>query len=373
MTERVLPGFTLELAPEVANRASRDIGGLLRSAQHLTMGVWGERFERTFAEFVGTEHAVAVATGTAALEILLRSAEVAGKEVVVPSNTFGATIVAVLRAGGTPVFCDVAPKGIVPGLSEVERVLTPRTRAVVVVHLGGVIDTSTEEIAQLCADRRILLVEDAAHAAGSIFDGAGPGKAGLGAGFSFFNTKVLSTGEGGMVATNSEEVASLARLLRDHAKDARGGMAVTGGSWRLSESTAVLGVHQLEQLPSTISGRTRVASQYVEVLREAGIGVVAPGERCASNWYKVIVHTEATRPAEVERELRAQGIQLAGAVYAVPCHRQKAFRPFYTSPLPNTDAYADSHVCLPIHSMMTSGDVERVTTAVRKVLQRARV
>ena len=371
MTPNMLPGFKLELAPEVAERASQDIASLLRSAQHLTMGAWGDRLEQTFAQAVGTKHAVAVATGTAALEILLRSADVTGKEVIVPSNTFGATVVAVLRAGGTPVFCDIAPRGLVAGRAEIEEVLSSRTGAVVVVHIGGVIDDSTEEIGRLCADRRIPLIEDAAHATGSTFDGKGPGSYGVGAGFSFFNTKVLSTGEGGMLATNSDDVADLARLLRDHAKDSLGGMATTGGSWRLTEPTAVLGVHQLAHLPLTISGRNRVAMEYVERLCAAEIEVLTPGERCASNWYKVIVRTPRTTPAVVERALRARGIQLAGRVYAVPCHRQEAFRSFVTGPLPNTDTHAADHVCLPIHSTMTGADVERVTDVLREILDRA--
>lgn len=358
-----LPGFVLELSPSVAENAAVDIAELLRTGQHLAMGTWGERFEEAFAGVVGTQYAVATASGTAALEIALRAASVAGREVVVPTITFGATPVAVLRAGGIPVLCDSEPDGIVPGLSEVEQVLSQRTAAVVVVHIGGLVDPGTAAIAALCRDRGIAFIEDAAHATGSTAAGGGPGRHGLGAAYSFFNTKVLSCGEGGMLATDDPDVAATARLLRDHAKDARGAMATTGYSWRLPETSAVLGVHQLGELAATIGGRAAVAATYVNVARQAGMAVVRPADGTTSNWYKVIVRTTPLSGDHVERGLAARGVTPAGRVYAVPCHRQAAFAEYGRGRFPNAELYADSHVCLPVHSAMCQADVERVVGA----------
>lgn len=371
MTVAPLPGFLLELSPSVAERAAADIATLLRTAQHLTMGMWGERFEAAFARAAGTQYAVATATGTAALEIALRAAGVTGREVVVPTVTFGATPVAVLRAGGIPVLCDSAPCGIVPGPAEVEQVLSARTAAVVVVHIGGLIDPGTEAIATLCRERGVALVEDAAHAAGSTLGGRGPGHLGLAAAYSFFNTKVLSCGEGGMLATDDPDVVSTARLLRDHAKDPTGAMTTTGYSWRLPELSAVLGTYQLDELPSIIAGRAAVAAAYIEAVQQAGIAVVAPGEGTTSNWYKVIVQTATMSGDDVERGLTARGVTPAGRVYAVPCHRQVAFAEFGLGPFTNADLHADNHVCLPIHSTMRTAEVERVVAALVKVLRGA--
>jgi perosamine synthetase len=358
-----LPGFVLELSPLVAAGAAADIAELLGTTQHLTMGTWGERFEEAFARAVGTTYAVATATGTAALEIALRAAGVAGREVVVPTITFGATPVAVLRAGGVPVLCDSAPGGIVPGPTEVEQALSRRTVAVVVVHIGGLVDPGTAAIATLCRDRGIVFVEDAAHATGSTAAGRGPGHHGLGAAYSFFNTKVLSCGEGGMLATDDPDVVAIARLLRDHAKDPRGAMATTGYSWRLPEISAVLGVHQVSELPAIIAGRAAVAAAYVDLARREGIDIVEPAQGTASNWYKAIVRTPTMSGDALERGLAARGVTPAGRVYAVPCHRQAAFAEYGRRPFPNADWYADHHVCLPIHSSMVHADVERVVGA----------
>lgn len=366
-----VPGFMLELSPTVAERAAADIAELLGAAQHLTMGVWGQRFEEEFARAAGTRYAVATASGTAALEIALRCACVAGREVIVPTMTFGATLVAVLRAGGVPVLCDSAPGEIVPGPAEVEEVLTARTAAVVVVHIGGLVDPGTVAIAAMCRDRDIAFVEDAAHATGSTAGGRGPGHDGLGAAFSFFNTKVLSCGEGGMLTTDDPDVAVNPRLLRDHAKDKKGAMSTTGYSWRLPEISSVLGVHQLRELPSTIAGRAAVAATYLEVSSEAGIRIVKPVEGTTSNWYKVIVRTRGLSGDEIERGLIARGVTPAGRVYAVPCHRQAAFAEFSQGRYSNADLYADNHICLPVHSEMVESDVELVVRALTEVLNDA--
>lgn len=368
MSSTTIPGFTVELAHDVAEGAAADITTLLRSAQHLTMSEWGARLEDEFAAMAGVRHAVAVATGTAALEIALRAANVTGRDVIVPTNTFGATPVAVLRAGGKPVLCDSAEGSLTPGPEQVERAITPDTAAVIIVHIGGHLSREVDAIDEVCARRRIALVEDAAHAVGSSAGGRGPGARGVGAAYSFFNTKVLSAGEGGMLATNSDDVAASARLLRDHAKDSKGAMATTGGSWRLPELTAVLAHHQLAALPRTIAGRARVATLYEELLSRCEVPVVRPAAGTTSNWYKLIVPTGSLSADAVEAGLARRGVQPAGRVYAVPCHRQGAFAAMASSPLPVADRHADGHVCLPIHSAMGEDEVTRVVSAFLEVL-----
>src|SRR5262249_40384897 len=156
-----------------------------------------------FAAYTGSPHVVSVASGTAALEIALRSLEVSGGEVIVPTNTFGATVVAVLRAGAVPVFADTADDMSIR-VADVAAKFSARTRAVVTVHIGGLISPDTPVLAQLCADRGIPMVEDAAHAAGASYCGRQAGSFGIAAAFSLFSTKVMTSGEGGLLVTANE-------------------------------------------------------------------------------------------------------------------------------------------------------------------------
>jgi perosamine synthetase len=187
-----------------------------------------------YPNHAGTRHAVSVASGTAALEIALRAVGVAGGEVVVPTNTYGATVVAVLRAGAVPVFADTAEDMSV-SVEDVAAKLGPRVRVVVTVHIGGLVSPHTVELARLCEERGVPLAEDAAHAAGASYQGRSAGSFGAAAAFSLFSTKVMTSGEGGLPVTNDEQIRDTARLLRDHAKNADGTMSTTGYNWRLTE------------------------------------------------------------------------------------------------------------------------------------------
>ena len=194
----------------------------------LTLGPYTRQFEAAFAAAhsrpgaapADIPHAVAVSSGTAALEIALRYVGVSGRDVVVPANTFYATAAAAARAGGRPVFADMDPATFALSPETLAAALTPRTAAVVVVHVGGLISPDLDELRRMCAERGIALVEDAAHAHGSTCDGQFAGTFGTAAAFSFYPTKVVTCGEGGMVLTSSADCADEARIYRDQGKGA---------------------------------------------------------------------------------------------------------------------------------------------------------
>jgi dTDP-4-amino-4,6-dideoxygalactose transaminase len=185
----------------------------------LTLGPHTERFEAAFAERHGVPHAVAVSSGTAALEVILRAIGVAGADVVVPTNTFFATAGAVLHAGGVPVLADVSADTMALSEATVEAALTAGTRVVVMVHIGGLLSPEVGPIAALCQRRGVILVEDAAHAHGASFNGQAAGTFGRAAAFSFYPTKVITSGEGGMIVTADEHIKNEALLYRDQGKD----------------------------------------------------------------------------------------------------------------------------------------------------------
>lgn len=364
-----IPPFRYGFTDADVDRITADVGELFRSGGHLTMGAHGEALEREFAGYCGTEHAIAVASGTAALELILRAVDVAGGEVIVPTNTFGATLISVLRAGATPVLADIS-EDLSISVAEVERRLTPATKAVITVHIGGQISPDTVRLASLCAERGVPLVEDAAHATGSTLDGRAPGSFGVGAAYSLFSTKVITSGEGGLIATNDERVRTVATRLRDHAKEADGTMLTTGYNWRLTELQAIVARTQLARLDEITAQRNDVAKRYDEALAGLpGVHPLAVPDGARHNRYKYVVLLDGWLPGSVQRRLAERhDVILGGYVYQTPCHRQQAFEAYADGEYPVADRLCAAHICPPVYPEMTDAEVSHAAGALREVL-----
>jgi len=338
----------------------------------LTLGPYTKRFEAAFAAAHDSPHAVAVSSGTAALDIALRVAEVRGRDVVVPANTFYATAAAVLQAGGRPVFADVEEGTLALSRATVAAALTPGTAAVVHVHIGGMIAPDIAGVRALCEERGIALIEDAAHAHGSTLDGAFAGSFGVSGAFSFYPTKVVTCGEGGMVVTGSGHVADEARIYRDQGKGAftANHHVRLGSAWRMSELHAVTGLVHLRRMEDFIARRREVAAAYDKAL--AGLDGLtplaeAPGSR--GNVYKYIVLLPpGTDRAWFKQEVAGRyQVRLSGEVYDLPLHQQPVLAEYAGPPLPVAEDIAARHICLPVHSDMSDTEIEEVLTAIAAV------
>jgi dTDP-4-amino-4,6-dideoxygalactose transaminase len=344
----------------------------------LTLGPYTREFEAAFARAhspSSTEppHAVAVSSGTASLEIILRGIGVTGRDVIVPANTFFATAEAALRAGGRPVFADVDPRTFALSPETVLAALNPQTAAVVLVHIGGLVSPHAAELAQICAEHGVALVEDAAHAHGASYGGLPAGSFGVAAGFSFFPTKVITCGEGGMILTRSEDIARQALIYRDQGKGSvhANHHVLHGYAWRMPEQSAATGLVHLRRLATFVEHRRRVAASYDAAL-ESLDGLTPLGEPpgCRSNYYKYI----AVLPAGADRaRFRQQladehSVRLAGEVYDLPLHRQPVFAEFAGPSLPVAEDLCARHVCLPVHSDMAADEVDQVLNAVSAVV-----
>lgn len=335
----------------------------------LTLGKYTERFENAFAAVHQAPHAVAVSSGTAALEVALRIAGVAGRDVVVPANTFYATAAAVLHAGGRPVFADIDPSTFALSPATLEAALTPNTAAVVLVHIGGLITPQVDELRRLCDQRGIPLLEDAAHAHGSSFDGRFAGTFGTTGAFSFYPTKVTTSGEGGMLLTASEKIAEEARIYRDQGK---GSFSTNhhvrhGSAWRLSELNAAVGEVHLRHLAEFVDTRRRVAAAYDAALAEVdGLDPLLEPEGSVSNYYKYIVMLppELDRTRFKKEVAERFGVRLSGEVYDLPLHHQPVFQPYADGSLPAAEDVCARHVCLPVHSDMRDDEIDQVLSAV---------
>jgi dTDP-4-amino-4,6-dideoxygalactose transaminase len=340
----------------------------------LTLGPRTEALEAAFAHRHDAPHAVAVSSGTAALEIALRSLGVEGREVVVPANTFFATAAAVMHAGGAPRFADVAPDTLALSLATTEAALTDATVGVIVVHIGGLVTPEVEAIRELCDQRNLFLLEDAAHAHGAGLNGRPAGTFGVAAGFSFYPTKVITSGEGGMVLTADERLRDEARIYRDQGKAAFvGGAHVRlGAAWRMSELHAAVGLVHLRRLDEFVATRRRVAARYDAALRDVdGITPLVPPRGCEHSYYKypALLDAGIDREAVRARLREDHGVALSGEVYARPLQHEPVFSGVAHGPLPVAEDVCARHVCLPVHSDMSDAEADIVVDALTATLE----
>ena len=349
----------------------------------LTMGPRTEVFEREFADHLGVPHAIALASGTAALHLAMLAAGVGpGDEVVVPAITFVATAAAARYCGADPVFADIAgPHDLGIDPADVERCLTARTKAVCVVHYGGY-PAAAEELRALCDARGIALIEDAAHTpSATTASGARAGAIGLAGCFSFFSNKVLSCGEGGLLATHDDAVAEHARLRRSHAMtsgtwDRHRGHApgydvvALGYNYRLDEPRAALRSARLPRLEADIEQRRALVRRYREQL--AGLdGVSVPytdDEVGRSSCYVMPVMLDDPAPREALRAhmLDAHGVQTSVLYPAV--HEFTAYGG--SRALPRAEHAARAQLTLPLYPHLGEERQDLVLAALADALGR---
>jgi dTDP-4-amino-4,6-dideoxygalactose transaminase len=327
-------------------------------------------FERDYAAFTGIAHCVGVASGTDALELALRAAEVpAGAEVVMPANTFVATAEAVVRAGARPAFADVDPDYLLLDPGALEAALSRQTGAVIPVHLFGQM-APMAAISGAAAQHGAVIVEDAAQAHGATQSGRPAGSFGLLAGVSFYPGKNLGAyGDAGAVLTESAEHARRVRLLGDHGSERRYEHLTLGFNSRLDAFQAVVLRAKLRGLAAGNLARRQAASRYAELLAdlpEVNLPQTAPGNDHV--WHLYVIRVP--RRDHVLRCLHDDGIY-AGIHYPVPVHLQPAFRYLGFGPgdFPVAEAAAGQLLSLPLYPQITPEQQVRVADAVRRALR----
>ena len=244
-----IPILKLPYTEEDIDYIKEEIEKILRSGT-ITMGSRVQTFEEQFASFCGVKYALATNSGTSSLEIILRTINVDKKTVVMPSNTYMATPLAAIKAGGKVIFTECERDNLQMSPEDLKRKIQEDTKAVVIVHIGGIISPKIEEILNICSDYNVPLVEDAAHAHGAKYDNVKAGNIGIAGSFSFYPTKILTTAEGGMITTNDENIYQNAIVLREHGKSSLNPNLhiEIGDNWRFSEIHAALGLQQMKKL-----------------------------------------------------------------------------------------------------------------------------
>ncbi len=348
----------------------------------LTTGPAVAQFERAVAGFCGAAHAVAVASGTAALHTAYAACGVGpGDEVVVPAMTFAATANAVLYCGATPVFADVDPDTLLIDPAEVARRLTPRTRAVVAVDYAGQ-PADYPALRQLVRGRGIRLVADACHSLGAQQEGRRTGTLAELTVFSFHPVKQITTGEGGMVVTDDPRAAAFMRSFRNHGIDTdhrgRGAkntweyaMTFLGHNYRMSDINCALGSSQMTRLPEFLARRRRLAALYDArfAASDAAKPLAVSEKNLSARHLYVVRLAEGADRRRVFEHMRGRGIGVN--VHYLPVHLHPYYRErFATGPglCPAAEAAYERILTLPLHPGMAEDDVDRVVAALEEAV-----
>ncbi|MGY1965528.1 DegT/DnrJ/EryC1/StrS family aminotransferase [Nocardia gipuzkoensis] len=359
----MIPPFTAALSAREIATVLAAVEQILRSGQ-LVLGPHTEAFETAVSDMADARYAVAVNSGSTALEIIFRALDVGDRVVLVPANTNYATAAAALHAGARVQLYD---SGLYPDIADLERLLTPAVAAVVVVHIGGYICPDLPRLAGRCERAGVALIEDAAHAHGSDLAGRPAGGFGYAAAWSFFATKVVNTGgEGGAITTNDPDLNKMARMYRDQGKDRDGRHIVAGNSWRMTEIGAATGLAQLDHLDTDIDARRMVIDRYTAHLDGRGLTFPAISSGSRVSGHKCVALLDPGIDRQRLRSMVAEhGVQLARGVYEAPLHVQPVFAELNTGDgFPAADDFAARHICLPLWRGMDTATVDRVIDAV---------
>lgn len=363
-------------APDITGAERRAVQAVLRGRQ-LALGPQVTRFEQAVASYVGARYAVAVNSGTSGLHLIVRALDLKpGDEVITTPFSFVASANCLVYEGVKPVFADVDARTLNLDPEQVERRITPRTRAILAVDVFGH-PADWPALQRIGRRHRLMLIEDSCEALGAELRGRRCGTFGDAAAFAFYPNKQITTGEGGMVVTNRTRVAALCRSMANQ------GRRVSGGAWlehvrlgynyRMSDINAALGCAQMDRIDEILKRRQRVADWYQSCLADVpGIRIpeTAPGARMS--WFVYVVRLAAgcgTRN-RVLRKLRSRGLQCSD--YFRPIHLMPFYRDrFGCKPgdFPVTEAAAARTVALPFHSAMTRRDVETVAAGLSDALR----
>ena len=316
-----------------------------------SQGKFVTQFEKSFEEFHSGSHALAVSNGTVALHLALISLGVGqGDEVIVPNITFAASANAVIQAGASPVFCEINPNTWCIEPNELKRLVGPKTKAIMPVHLYGQ-PCDMDSLNEICAQFDLLMIEDCAEALGSVWKGRKAGTFGDAATFSFFGNKTISTGEGGMILFNDFEVAQKARILRDHgmSKNKRYWHDVVGYNYRLTNMQAAIGVAQMEKFQEILAKKLKIASFYKSAL-EGSLGIsnlpCSVNDTLHSNWLFGILLDVGINVEEIISEMLSRGIETRPFFHSL--HTMPPYKEFRTSiSLDNSETVSRRGLSLP--------------------------
>lgn len=352
---------------QIDNESIQAILDVLKSGQ-LAQGPKVDEFERAFASYIGTKYAIAVNSGTAALHVGLLAAGIAeGDEVITTPFSFIATANCCLFCGAVPIFVDIDSETYNIASHLIEEKITPKTKAIIIVHLYGQ-PCDMNEILAICKKYKLMLIEDACQAHGAEYGGYKVGSFGIGC-FSFYPTKNMTTGEGGMITTDNEDIALKARKIRQHGQSQRYVNDMLGYNYRMTDIAAALGICQLKNLDAANAKRMRNArylSENISHIEGLIPPYIAPNRKHVFHQYTMKI-TESYQLSRDELERKLDTIGIGHAIYyPTPIHKQPLYRSLgYDVSLSASETVAERVLSLPIHSGLGDTEMKIIVEALR--------
>tara|TARA_R110000824_G_scaffold133923_2_gene296772 strand:+ start:1905 stop:3038 length:1134 start_codon:yes stop_codon:yes gene_type:complete len=353
----------------------KDISGILDSGM-LTQGAYVSKFEFKFKEEIGTDYAVATSSCTSALEIAIRSLGIVNQKILVTTNTWMSCANVILMTNNTPVFVDINADTLNMDTNDILKKLDG-AKAILWVHMAGLINPDFFKIKKICDTKGIKIIEDCAHAHGATLLGKKAGSLGDVGCFSFYPTKIMATGEGGMVTTNNKEIADKADIYRNHGTT-RNPQKILGldygvtchypsQNYRMTEIAGILGLYQLNHLSEFVKTRNEIADQYRINLKSVEGIKLLPYYKGHSYWnFYIVLDKKINRESFAQKLLYEYGIQTANA-YDPPIHKQEIFSP-YADESPVADDILSRHISLPMYVTLNKKDIKYITNSIKKVL-----
>jgi perosamine synthetase len=353
------------------------------SGSALSLGPKLREFEAALAEYTGSRYAVAVNSGTSALHLCMKAAEIQeGDEVITTPFSFVASANCILFEGGRPVFVDILPDTYEIDVAQIESAITPRTRAILPVHVFGR-PCEMAKILEIAERHELCVIEDACEAIGARIGGAAVGAFGRAGVFAFYPNKQMTTGEGGAIVTDDAEIAA---LCRSWANQGRGESAAwlqherLGYNYRISDINCAIGLAQLRRLPAILAARAQVASLYSEMLQDCPQIILPPPARPGTeiSWFVYVVRLRdefnQRQRDYVLQELRRQGIACSN--YFAPIHLQRFYQKSFgygEGSFPVTEKVAQRTIALPFFNRLPESSIEHICTTLHGILESLKI
>ena len=352
-------------APDITEEDIKAVVEVVKSGR-LALGPKIEEFEKLMADYIGVKYAVAVSSGTAALHLIVKALGIGeGDEVLVPSFTFVASVNVILYERAIPVFVDINPETYTLDPEDMERKITPRTKAIMVVDVFGH-PAEWDEILEIAQKYNLTVIDDSCEALGAEYKGKKIGTFGDASAFAFYPNKQITTGEGGIIVTNDSKIAQLCRAMRNQGRGEMGAWLeheYLGYNYRMDEMSAALGVSQLKRIDTILKKREKVAQKYTELLKD--VDLVSPPTvkpYVKMSWFVYVVKlAEGLDRAKIIKKMAEKGIPTRG--YFSPIHLQPYIRRILNTKentLPVTESIARRTLALPFHANLSEKAIEMV-------------
>ena len=362
--------------PDITDKEIEAVVSVMKTS-HLSLGPKVPEFEERFTTLCNTKYAVACNSGTSALHLVLAAMGIGpGDEVITSPFSFVASSNCAIFVGAKPVFADIDPDTWCIDPTEMEKAITPRTKALIPVDVFG-ITSDMDKISEIASCHNILVVEDSCEAPGAVYKCKPAGSLGTAGVFGFYPNKQMTTGEGGMIVTDNQEIADLARSMRNQGRGSGDTWLLherLGYNFRLSDINSAIGCVQVDRLPEILARRAEVAAMYdARLANETRLRGQAITDGCQKSWFVYVIRLNDDYPDDARNRimdgLKAEGIGCSN--YFSPIHLQPFYRKEYgfkEGDFPVCEKLANRSIALPFHAFLTEADVDRVVSTLEALL-----